>query len=386
MVLKRSSPSADDSAPPEGNVRKRVCKACDRCRMKKSKCDGTCPCGRCQADNAICQYGERRKAADKVYPKGYVETLEDQMQTLVKGIQDLYKMILEGGIWPGEPLREVNGKPLTHDILARLGHLKEDSHGNVQHFEEDVDKIQQKLIDNGAELMQRQESTDGSEGGNSPAIARRSGSFEGPFTMNFHRFPPTPPSPHSLQQLPYGLWEGVSLQSQPHHDYLLHQRQRHRRLHREHITKQYNLPIHRQTRQRQHVEGQQYQQDQSVLQQQNQQQQQQSQPPPPPPPPPQQQQQQFSCPPAMQSQMFFSAPGAEPSLNPNLLQQPHSWPPGGGLEENLGITHLDSPLISFEALQQGPTCRPMALSAELNPCLPVPGYNDEEVLDFKRMN
>lgn len=38
-------------------IRKRVCKACDRCRLKKSKCDGATPCSRCTADNAICVFG-----------------------------------------------------------------------------------------------------------------------------------------------------------------------------------------------------------------------------------------------------------------------------------------------------------------------------------------
>lgn len=73
----------------QDNVRKRVCKACDRCRLKKSKvsfdesifvctnkililaqCDGANPCSRCKADNAICVFGERKKSQDKVYPKG----------------------------------------------------------------------------------------------------------------------------------------------------------------------------------------------------------------------------------------------------------------------------------------------------------------------------
>jgi hypothetical protein len=35
-------------------TRERVRKACDRCRMKKSKCDGSNPCLRCRADNVIC--------------------------------------------------------------------------------------------------------------------------------------------------------------------------------------------------------------------------------------------------------------------------------------------------------------------------------------------
>ena len=36
------------------------------------QCDGSSPCSRCRTDNAICVFGERKKAHDKVYPKGCV--------------------------------------------------------------------------------------------------------------------------------------------------------------------------------------------------------------------------------------------------------------------------------------------------------------------------
>ncbi|KAL2836787.1 hypothetical protein BJY01DRAFT_221598 [Aspergillus pseudoustus] len=69
MTARQSTPSSENSHSDNG-VRKRVCKACDRCRLKKSKCDGAKPCGRCRADNTLCVFGERKKAHDKVYPKG----------------------------------------------------------------------------------------------------------------------------------------------------------------------------------------------------------------------------------------------------------------------------------------------------------------------------
>ena len=89
MAIQQITPPLESMSPSDGTVRKRVCKACDRCRLKKSKvwsilspprrpftelvhfqCDGSSPCSRCKADNAICVFGERKKSHDKVYPKG----------------------------------------------------------------------------------------------------------------------------------------------------------------------------------------------------------------------------------------------------------------------------------------------------------------------------
>lgn len=147
------------------------------------QCDGASPCGRCRADNAICVFGERKKAHDKVYPKGYVhpvcptikltsvvrltelhhryvEMLEQQQVWLVNGLQEMYRRAQEGEGWDGEPLKaETNGHPLTHDLLTRLGAL---DHSKGEQFEEDVELMQQRLWQQNAGYMQRQESSDGS--------------------------------------------------------------------------------------------------------------------------------------------------------------------------------------------------------------------------------
>ncbi|EON65146.1 hypothetical protein W97_04383 [Coniosporium apollinis CBS 100218] len=150
--------SSDDFTSAEGSVRKRVCKACDRCRLKKSKCDGASPCSRCKADNAICVFSERKKSHDKVYPKGYVEMLEQQQGQLVAGLRELYRRLQSGEGWPGSPLPNAqNGHPLTHNILERLDllHLFDETISNYEGFEEDCTRMQQRLLEGGAQYGHR---------------------------------------------------------------------------------------------------------------------------------------------------------------------------------------------------------------------------------------
>ncbi|QDS71401.1 hypothetical protein FKW77_003119 [Venturia effusa] len=156
----RASSQSSDHAD---NARKRVCKACDRCRLKKSKCDGASPCLRCKADNAICVFGERKKSQDKVYPKGYVEMLEQQQSQLVAGLRELYRRLQEGDNWPGEPLKKNTngGHPLTHDILERLDLLHSTNDAPIKHegFEDDLAVLQQRCLEtNGIPSKQRKTS------------------------------------------------------------------------------------------------------------------------------------------------------------------------------------------------------------------------------------
>ncbi|PYI00436.1 C6 transcription factor [Aspergillus sclerotiicarbonarius CBS 121057] len=121
--------------------RKHVLKACDRCRVKKTKCDGKQPCNRCSAYNHPCLFRERKATQTKVYSRGFVEMLESHHSLVVKALQRLYKLCLDKEGFPGEPLVEVSdGHPLTHAILDRLGLIKQ-AEENPDEPEEDSEDL-----------------------------------------------------------------------------------------------------------------------------------------------------------------------------------------------------------------------------------------------------
>ncbi|KAL4986787.1 hypothetical protein BDW68DRAFT_197843 [Aspergillus falconensis] len=111
--------------------RKHVLKACDRCRVKKTKCDGKQPCNRCSSYNHPCLFRERKATQTKVYSRGFVEMLESHHSLVIKALQKLYKLCANKEGFPGEPLAETSdGYPLTHAILDRLGLIKQAEHSS----------------------------------------------------------------------------------------------------------------------------------------------------------------------------------------------------------------------------------------------------------------
>ncbi|PWY90141.1 hypothetical protein BO70DRAFT_368701 [Aspergillus heteromorphus CBS 117.55] len=122
--------------------RKHVLKACDRCRVKKTKCDGKQPCNRCSAYNHPCLFRERKATQTKVYSRGFVEMLESHHSLVVKALQRLYKLCVDKEGFPGEPLAEgSDGHPLTHTILDRLGLIKQ-AEENPDEPDEDSEDLQ----------------------------------------------------------------------------------------------------------------------------------------------------------------------------------------------------------------------------------------------------
>ncbi|KAK6204664.1 fungal-specific transcription factor domain-containing protein [Scheffersomyces amazonensis] len=63
-----------------GSTKERIAQACDRCRAKKTKCDGKNPCSGCQAVGLECIVSD--KLSRRAFPKGYTETLEERVRSL----------------------------------------------------------------------------------------------------------------------------------------------------------------------------------------------------------------------------------------------------------------------------------------------------------------
>ncbi|RDW64133.1 hypothetical protein BP5796_10635 [Coleophoma crateriformis] len=122
---KRASTTHDHGAVIIDGRHKRVWKACERCRMKKTKCDGESPCKRCKDDGLVCTAGSRKKTEFKQLPRGYAEVLENTQYALIATVQKLYTMIRNGESWElGEPEMNERGQPVIHDIASKLGCIR----------------------------------------------------------------------------------------------------------------------------------------------------------------------------------------------------------------------------------------------------------------------
>ncbi|KAM7211120.1 hypothetical protein V8F06_013495, partial [Rhypophila decipiens] len=115
--LSPSSYKSHGSHSVSGGQHKRVWKACERCRMKKTKCGGEFPCKRCKDDGLVCTASTRKKTEYKQLPKGYAELLENTQFALIKTIHKLYSMVRNQQKWDlGEPELNDRGQPVIHNI------------------------------------------------------------------------------------------------------------------------------------------------------------------------------------------------------------------------------------------------------------------------------
>ncbi|KAH8667262.1 hypothetical protein BGZ61DRAFT_483947 [Ilyonectria robusta] len=101
---------------------RRVQKACERCRMKKTKCDGEIPCKRCKDDERICTVSVKRTIPCKQTPRGYAEVLEHTQYILIATVYKLYGMVRNSEPWEvDEPQLNDRGQPVVQHIAQMLG-------------------------------------------------------------------------------------------------------------------------------------------------------------------------------------------------------------------------------------------------------------------------
>ncbi|RKL10592.1 hypothetical protein BFJ70_g16503 [Fusarium oxysporum] len=96
-------------------------KACERCRMKKTKCDGNFPCKRCKDDGLICTASVKKKAGYKKLSPAYAEALENTQLVLIATVHKLYSMVRNNEPWRvDEPELNDQGQPIIHNIAQKL--------------------------------------------------------------------------------------------------------------------------------------------------------------------------------------------------------------------------------------------------------------------------
>ncbi|EXJ81742.1 hypothetical protein A1O1_07807 [Capronia coronata CBS 617.96] len=94
----------------------RTPRACDRCRLKKAKCDGGVECETCRVNQSRCVYTARRGREARKY---YLEMRE----VMEEALHRLYWACRDRSGYPGTiPVEHEQNEPVTTtDILASLG-------------------------------------------------------------------------------------------------------------------------------------------------------------------------------------------------------------------------------------------------------------------------
>ncbi|KAH8594013.1 hypothetical protein B0O99DRAFT_688038 [Bisporella sp. PMI_857] len=128
----------------DGKVsRRRIVRACMRCRIRKTKCDGGKPCTRCTEADDVCEYMKCSKKESKEYSQDYVDRLLEQNDKYKTAMRVLYAN-RRLSIQPDSmvvPSTESDDIPLVHDILDRLGLLDQEQDRASQASETAVERL-----------------------------------------------------------------------------------------------------------------------------------------------------------------------------------------------------------------------------------------------------
>ncbi|EXJ79784.1 hypothetical protein A1O3_08068 [Capronia epimyces CBS 606.96] len=98
----------------QSKSRVRIGRACDRCKLKKSKCDGNTPCSSCVVSDSTCEYSVRRRREARDWYWGMQDVMDEALQRL-------YWACRENRGFPGIIPDESSGRVSTDAILRGLG-------------------------------------------------------------------------------------------------------------------------------------------------------------------------------------------------------------------------------------------------------------------------
>lgn len=76
--------------------KKRVGKACDSCRLKKTKCNGKNPCERCSIDNKPCVFTEKKRQNDRMFTSEHVDLIEHRLKICNRSLLKLAHWVKDG--------------------------------------------------------------------------------------------------------------------------------------------------------------------------------------------------------------------------------------------------------------------------------------------------
>jgi hypothetical protein len=81
--------------------------------------------------------------------------IEQQQVSITIGLRQMYRSLLQHDLWEGLRLEEVDGNPLTHDILDVLGALHPSDSESLVRFEDDLDELQSRMFKENEDATQQ---------------------------------------------------------------------------------------------------------------------------------------------------------------------------------------------------------------------------------------
>jgi hypothetical protein len=140
--------SANSNEPP----RKRVARACDRCRLKKGKCDGKEQCAKCVSADVMCIYTDRKPPQHKLISPAVAEALQSENLTLKKATIIIFKQLMEarngklpeieGVDWESEKVANgKSGRALNHIITQEARVDNRISNEEITNYDSDTQML-----------------------------------------------------------------------------------------------------------------------------------------------------------------------------------------------------------------------------------------------------